>query len=450
MPEESLERADLELNQLYRQLIDTSTAPRTTDLKSEQRAWMKQRNQSCQLTSASTAQQDWIAVLSQDHKRATCVYGSMSFRLNQLRNYRAAQTGDVGQVVDRHEVTCPISHKTGKWYLEVNILAKNYNDAGGANLMQVAATDGRSLVGMQLSRAQMAGRVGADGEYTVGVALDLDIGKLYWSQNGEWKDGLPGSAAGPTLNRNGSYTVRVISSGPSLSLELKRGFISMNAGQRPFKFATPAGYRPFYVPPADAATSSHLGWIVPSYKRVQGKSYSEWAEQFWGWLLAKAPNRDPTEDTTGQFCTEDQSGSVWFLAGGDAASHITRTCTIPTGKFLFVPTVVHFVQVLRNGDVTCAKMEKDRVSETAIDAIESAFITIDGETFDSLYDYRPYSRRCTAILGRDGAVIVPQAMFHGICIMLQPLPAGDHVIRMGGTLPALNTYRDVTYHIHVK
>jgi hypothetical protein len=102
-----------------------------------------------------------------------------------------------------------------------------------------------------------------------------------------------------------------------------------------------------------------------------------------------------------------------------------------------------------NGAQTCAELEAKSAARDGVDAIQSAYVILDEERFDALHDFRPYTMRCTSIRGPAGETVVSDAIFYGVWVMLQPLPEGEHVIRFGGELPALNTYRDVTYRIRV-
>lgn len=445
---EQLEEEDRALNALYARLIEKSSSGEVEQLRTEQRKWIRERNTACNLSPGTANRNNWIATVAEDPGQAMCIYGSTHARLEQLRSRTALNLQIPEDVVDRHEISFPVSHSSGKWYAEVTFLAKHY-DRDGDHYMQVAATNGKSLVGMQVLRSEMSREATENGNYVVGIALDMDTGKMYWSANGSWRNGAPGSADGTALERGESYTIRVISSGPAISNDLDRGFIAVNTGQTPFVHSTPPGFRPFFAPHANAAGGSSLDWIVPSYKKVAGAGLPEWAERYWAWLLAKPPERSPTQDTTGEHCTDDQAGPVWFLAGGDAKSNITRVCRVPRGKFILLPAIVQIL-FSKVGSQPCAKLESDGVARNGSNAIQTAYVVVDGERFDALYDFRLYTTGCRSIRGTAGETIVSDAIFYGVWVMLQPLPEGEHVITFGGDLPALNTYRNVTYRVRVE
>ena len=75
----------------------------------------------------------------------------------------------------------------------------------------------------------------------------------------------------------------------------------------------------------------------PLNPKILGKTYGEWAAEWWQWALAGPDGMNVVQDTTGEFCDLNQpAGNVWFLAGtfGGLAE---RSCTIPPNKALFYP-----------------------------------------------------------------------------------------------------------------
>ncbi|HSF00757.1 MAG TPA: hypothetical protein VLA48_07670, partial [Nitrososphaeraceae archaeon] len=62
-------------------------------------------------------------------------------------------------------------------------------------------------------------------------------------------------------------------------------------------------------------------------------SYADWTEQWWQWTYSIPWNKNPSYDDTGKYCSENQSGPVWFLTL--AYEHpVTRTCDIPENTAL--------------------------------------------------------------------------------------------------------------------
>jgi hypothetical protein len=77
--------------------------------------------------------------------------------------------------------------------------------------------------------------------------------------------------------------------------------------------------------------------IVPINASPHGHSYSELAAAWWQWALETPASQNAVLDTTGASCASNQSDDVWFLAGTLFGGPVTRTCTVPTGTFLFFP-----------------------------------------------------------------------------------------------------------------
>lgn len=445
---EKLETADAGINDVYKNLINSLPAEQGHKLRQEQRKWMKQRNNICKLGVASTQKRDWLATLSLDKTKAACVLGALESRLRDLRVYQIAPFTDGEKLIERRELTFPIGHSTGKWYVEVEFLAKNY-DKLGPFIMQVGASTQSSLNGMEINGKNMAYTAGSDDWYRVGLAIDLDNGKVYWSENGKWKSGEPGSSGGSDLKLGQSYSFRVKSSGPSLSHYVDAGSIQINAGATPFKYPIPAGYFPYYSPSLSSATVPGIDWIVPAYKKTQAKDYSEWVAKYWAWLLKRDPKRRPTEDMTGQYCADGQTGPVWFLAGADAAQHVERNCVIPQGQFILLPVMAQ-IMLSTAGATPCEKLVVDGVPQDGMNAITTSQLIINGLRLDQLDDFKMYTPRCISIVDSLGNAIVSDAVYWGTWVMLNPLPKGGHVISFGGELPATKVFRNVTYNIRIE
>ena len=105
------------------------------------------------------------------------------------------------------------------------------------------------------------------------------------------------------------------------------------------------------VIPAGAAAASAT--VLPPQSRPFGATYGQWDARWWQWLLQTPVNINPEFSAPGTpgspapvDCSAGQSGKVWFLggtfapttpAGAPPASNVYRTCSIPSGTFLFFP-----------------------------------------------------------------------------------------------------------------
>ena len=71
---------------------------------------------------------------------------------------------------------------------------------------------------------------------------------------------------------------------------------------------------------------------------VFGKTYSEWAAEWWTWALAGPDGANAVQDEDGSFCDVNQpEDDVWFLAGTFGVPGVARACTIPEDRALFYP-----------------------------------------------------------------------------------------------------------------
>lgn len=76
----------------------------------------------------------------------------------------------------------------------------------------------------------------------------------------------------------------------------------------------------------------------PSPYEPAGRTYRAWTIRWYEWVLAITKNLNPVAATTGKNCGQNQSGSVWFLAGTLGGSK-KRKCIIPYEKDIFFPII---------------------------------------------------------------------------------------------------------------
>lgn len=443
----ALESADQQLNFVFKRLIATATAEKEKQLRDGQRAWLVSRNEKCDLAKGSATSADWLTKLAQDVGKATCVHDTTMSRVSELQNVPTANNKD--ELVEKTEYTFPASRNSGKLYAEIVLYVKGADAGGGpTTIMQIGVSDSKSMTGTQFDIAQVARKALPSGEFVVGLAIDLDNGKLYISDNGRWRV-TPGALEGDDLKRGRNYSIRVSTPGKLLSSFLELNAARINTGNEPFQFATPPGYQPYYKSPTNIAGGSRLDWIVPIYHKVANKSLSQWADRYWAWLLVKKPERNPVSDVTGAFCADGQTGPVWFLASADAKSQIVRACNVPRGKYLLLPAVANLIQSTA-GRSPCSMVESESLAATGASNIDSVFVSIDGQRFDSLYDNRVFTEKCSTIRGEAGETVAPDVLFFGAWILLDPLPPGEHTVSFGGKLDDIKANRAVTYKIRVE
>jgi hypothetical protein len=174
---------------------------------------------------------------------------------------------------------------------------------------------------------------------------------------------------------------------------------------------------------------------LPSGFELNGLSAAELSAEWWKWAASSPADADPILDASGINCAIGQSGNVWFLAGGYGSSKISRTCTIPYGKYIFFPAVnMAFWPRQENTGYTCNEAKRNAAvnNDSALDL----FVEIDGIAVENPEDYRARTQECFDIFERVPDRYRPYRAFpaasDGYWYLLRPLKRGTHTIRFGG------------------
>jgi hypothetical protein len=215
------------------------------------------------------------------------------------------------------------------------------------------------------------------------------------------------------------------------------------------------------------AGTSHAGTnpgIAPIQSQPHGKSYSEWAAQWWQWVLGVPASVNPLIDSTGAFCAEGQTGHVWFLAGTSSflggPPSVERSCTVPTGTALFLPLINAFYGAFLNDPPETRTEEFVRAQVECSDAVLSA--AIDGIEVNNPLQYFEESPLFEVQLPEDNVfgaseddipeLLLSPSVDAGYYLFLQPLPPGEHTIHWEASqsCPFGDVTQEVTYHITVQ
>jgi hypothetical protein len=213
--------------------------------------------------------------------------------------------------------------------------------------------------------------------------------------------------------------------------------------------------------------------VAPVKSRPNGKSYGEWAQAWWTWATSIPADQNPVLDTTGQFAGVGQSGHVWFLAGTIFGGTIERTVTVPTGTALFFPALnalfwapddlddaAFFAEQAGLNPALMTDEELIRfIVGLSVEDPALLKVTVDGKELRGLEDYRAASDAfeltdTDLIDTLGGEISHPNlAVADGYWVMLNPLPPGQHTIRIQSAIdegPFAGTASDVTYRLTVK
>jgi len=191
--------------------------------------------------------------------------------------------------------------------------------------------------------------------------------------------------------------------------------------------------------------------VLPPNSKPAGTSYADWSAKWWTWVLQQPKASNPLFDDTGDRCANGQSGKVWFLAGTTGGT-VTRSCTVPNGKFIYIP-VANLVYVVTPGNppgdsIDLAKEWLDTNWPNHSDLAAE----IDGKSVGNLDKYAVRSPAFWVNLPAgnvfDLAAGKYQALAQGIQLMLNPLPPGKHTLHVHSKMG--DSTIDATYDLTVK
>jgi hypothetical protein len=172
-----------------------------------------------------------------------------------------------------------------------------------------------------------------------------------------------------------------------------------------------------------------------------GLTYEEWTAKWWQWAYSIPKDVNPAYDDTGRYCTQGQSGPVWFLTG-TYGHPVDRYCTIPFGKAILFPIL--------NSECSFAefpnlKTEKElrQCSKEMEDTVNYLEAKVNGIGIKDLGKSRIQSPLFNFTLAKNNILELPpqtttQAVSDGNWVFLKPLAIGKHVIHFKGGLKSIN------------
>ncbi len=180
--------------------------------------------------------------------------------------------------------------------------------------------------------------------------------------------------------------------------------------------------------------------IADPGQKAFGKTYGEWASDWWDWVLQFPPAGNPLLDDTGALCDLGDQGSVWFLVGNFGGTTV-RECTAPAGKAFFFPVfnVISFAPEFGN---TVEEIRADANGD-----IEGAnpiiSCEIDGVPVDDVFAFRAqtppggFMLTSVTLFEAFGLPAGPRdpAISDGYWLMVEGLSPGEHVIQIRATVP---------------
>jgi hypothetical protein len=197
--------------------------------------------------------------------------------------------------------------------------------------------------------------------------------------------------------------------------------------------------------------------LVGIDEKVSGKFLHEYANIWWQWTRTMNNHESPVRDLVGDKCSVNQSGNVWFLAGGYGSSKINRKCIIPEGKHIFFPIINMAYWPRRGGSPTCESVKNGAALNN--ENVLSINVELDGEIIPEAKEYRIKSNKCFDLFGlipkeHNARKVFPSAT-DGYWLMLKPLSKGKHNLKFSAQYNRVNgsfgkMAQDIEYEIEVK
>ncbi|HEX5519816.1 MAG TPA: hypothetical protein VFX18_05195 [Candidatus Nitrosocosmicus sp.] len=188
-------------------------------------------------------------------------------------------------------------------------------------------------------------------------------------------------------------------------------------------------------------TKDNQKFVFDSDSKPSGISYAEWTSKWWQWAYSVPKNINPAYDNTGKYCSESQSGPVWFLTS--AYKHpVDRFCSIPSGKSILLTILnsecsfAEFPNLKNENQLRqCAKQMQD--------SVVSLQASINGINILGLDKFRIQSPLFNFTLPKNNILGLPSqttsAVSDGNWVFLKPLPIGNYIISFKGGLKNISS-----------
>jgi hypothetical protein len=203
------------------------------------------------------------------------------------------------------------------------------------------------------------------------------------------------------------------------------------------------------------ALRSSVGGIAPPQSKPHGRSYSEWAAEWWQWALTIPVSSNPVLDLTGEDCAVNQPDHVWFLAGAfNGGEPVTRECTIPAGRALLFPLTNSAYVAFPDDPPETRTEEFIRAQVACAEGTTFSLVEIDGVPVRDPGRYFEESVVFEVVLQEDNLFGAPvgftlsPSVDAGYYLLLTPLPPGEHTIHWQVT-SGCGFSQDITYHLTV-
>ena len=166
-------------------------------------------------------------------------------------------------------------------------------------------------------------------------------------------------------------------------------------------------------------------------------AWERWAAIWCKWFLSIPIDKNPSIDTSGKNCAENQTDPhVWFLGGTFGNENcVRRKCVIPSGKSILFPILEKEDSFAEDSDLH-TEQELITRAKRAMDAVIYLQASVDDINLENLADYRVLSNFFELGFPEDNVYDLVPCVTRSVCdgywIFLKPLPKGKHIIHFSG------------------
>jgi hypothetical protein len=170
-------------------------------------------------------------------------------------------------------------------------------------------------------------------------------------------------------------------------------------------------------------------------------SYADWTEKWWQWTYSIPWDKNPSYDDTGKYCSENQSGPVWFLTL--AYEHpVIRTCDIPESTALLI-TLLNSECSYAEFPLLKTEEELRECAKSMQDLVVGGNASLNNVPIPNLENYRVQTDIFNFTLPENNILNLTshttQAIADGNWLFLKPLPTGTHELKVKGEINTTST-----------
>jgi len=204
--------------------------------------------------------------------------------------------------------------------------------------------------------------------------------------------------------------------------------------------------------------------VLPNDTILGGRTIGEWSAEWLKWMVVIPTNQNPMLDIDGSRAGVGQpEGDVFFLgfAPGFSAETVTRSFSVPEGKYLFFPVMFYEADNVNTFPPLSVQELRDQAAGI-INAPLELHATIDGVEVPNLLEHRAITPvlsffydsadnfQTFAFGGQPITGLIDPVVADGYWLMIEPLTPGVHTLHFGGTLRNLTfAPSDIIDHITV-